>query len=158
MIYQFPRTIYVDRNNLRKQLEHVTSELLEAATAHDAGEPPARVVEELVDAIHSLETACRIMQELYAVDVALLMEPLRPSAPLADMSAQFADVTVKWGLVMQAADAGLSALLVTRGMLLVIDSLEAACRIMERPGVSLAYIADCVVSKNRVRGYYGCEA
>jgi len=157
MSYRFPRAVFVDRNNLRKQLDHVMSELLEVITAYDAGEPAARVMEELIDAIHSLETACRIMQELYAVDVAALSAAMVPVTPLGNFTAQFADATRKWELALQAVNKGESREVVVRLLLLVIDSLNAACGLVERLGVSAEYIEGCVISKNRVRGYY-CEA
>lgn len=64
---RFPRTRYVQQNDLKMQMDHATSELLEVMTAIDAEEPTKRVVEEIFDCIHSLETALRIAQEKHGI-------------------------------------------------------------------------------------------
>lgn len=70
MMFSFPRTRFVDANTFKEQLDHAVGELMEAFCAIDAGESNLRVAEEVVDAIHSLEGALRIMQEKLSVNVA----------------------------------------------------------------------------------------
>ncbi|NTU49490.1 MAG: hypothetical protein HGA87_01100 [Desulfobulbaceae bacterium] len=62
--YRFPRTKFADRNTLSEQIDHVYSELVEVHTAH-LNFTPALVAEELVDLIHSAETALRILEKEY---------------------------------------------------------------------------------------------
>jgi hypothetical protein len=69
MMFRFPRTRF-SAGQLRVQLDHSTSELLETITALDGGEGMMRVAEEIVDTIHSLETGLRIMQEQHGVNIA----------------------------------------------------------------------------------------
>lgn len=60
MIYQFPKTKFVT-NDLSDQLGHVTSEALEAMESYARDEAPVETAIELLDVIHSAETALRIL-------------------------------------------------------------------------------------------------
>ena len=68
-MYRFPRTRFVDQNSLAQQIDHIGGEVDEAILAHISGEGLQRVAEELVDVIHSAETALRIIQEKGGVSV-----------------------------------------------------------------------------------------
>lgn len=60
-MYRFPRTKFVEQNTLMIQVDHISKELDEVVAAHIGGESPQRIAEELVDVIHSAETALRIL-------------------------------------------------------------------------------------------------
>jgi hypothetical protein len=62
--FSFPRTTFVDSNGLFEQITHIETEMAEVKHAY-LNEPPERLVEELVDLYHSVETALRIMDERY---------------------------------------------------------------------------------------------
>ena len=68
-IYLFPRTKFVDENELIPQMMHVESELVEVWETITA-EDKTRTAEEALDAIHSLETLLGILEEKHGVDVA----------------------------------------------------------------------------------------
>jgi len=59
--YNFPPTIFVDKNTLKKQLAHVLSEAAEVIQAHirNDGIMVEELEEELMDLTHSLETFWR---------------------------------------------------------------------------------------------------
>lgn len=61
MKYQFPATVFVTKNKLKFQADHVFSEVIEATHAHDTGDH-AHAVEELWDVIHSAETMLRMYE------------------------------------------------------------------------------------------------
>lgn len=60
-MWKFPKTKFVEENSIDKQLEHIMSEVLEIAYARDYG----KIVEEIVDLEHSVETLVRIASERY---------------------------------------------------------------------------------------------
>jgi len=75
MTYIFPRIKFASTNTLHQQLQHVMSEsdeifeeMLNIPLKHD------RLAEELVDQMHSCETALRIMQEKYCIPVYRVIE------------------------------------------------------------------------------------
>ena len=59
-MYRFPRTIFVTRNSIPRQLLHIASELWEVVKALAFGNLP-HAVHEAFDCIHSLETLIRIV-------------------------------------------------------------------------------------------------
>lgn len=72
--YNFPPTVWVDRNEFLEQVEHFLSEAQEVREVMEAvgyaqehgdmmGAICQRLIEELVDAYHSLETAFRILDK-----------------------------------------------------------------------------------------------
>lgn len=69
MLYTFPRTRFVRVNTLAIQLKHVTSELLEAREAYDQWDFD-HLARELHDVRQSAETALRLLEERYGIDVA----------------------------------------------------------------------------------------
>ena len=77
MSYRFPRTRFVNFNELKAQLDHSVGEMVEVVTAYDAREGLQRVTEEILDTIHSLETGLRILSERYEVDVPDISEYVR---------------------------------------------------------------------------------
>lgn len=72
--YNFPQTVWVDRNDFLEQVEHFMSEVREIEEVMQAidhaqkhgdmmGAICQRLLEELVDAYHSLETTFRILDK-----------------------------------------------------------------------------------------------
>ena len=63
-VYNFPATVFVDRNTAGQQLDHVMSEADEVrANCLDESVPLDDIVHEMVDLTHSLETFWRIMEK-----------------------------------------------------------------------------------------------
>lgn len=73
MIYHFPRTKFVDENGICGQVAHIQTEADEAyrELQNPDIEPLAM---EVMDVYHSAETALRILQEKYGVDIQALMQ------------------------------------------------------------------------------------
>lgn len=72
MLYHFPRASFVDANGIYGQVSHINTEAVEAAA--ELGNPDINfVAEEVMDCLHSCETALRILEEKYGVDVRALM-------------------------------------------------------------------------------------
>lgn len=72
MLYHFPRVKFVDENGIYGQVSHINSEACEAAA--ELGNPDIQFVAmEVMDVYHSAETALRILEEKYGVDVKALM-------------------------------------------------------------------------------------
>jgi NTP pyrophosphatase (non-canonical NTP hydrolase) len=67
-MYQFPRTKFVDENGIVGQLLHVASECMEATEAAQQTDID-HTAEEVMDILHSCETALRILQEKYGVNI-----------------------------------------------------------------------------------------
>ncbi|RQW89913.1 MAG: hypothetical protein EHM79_02075 [Geobacter sp.] len=62
-VYNFPETIFVRVNTGGQQLDHIMSEVMEVEEAVlDEDGPFDRIIEEMVDLTHSLETYWRIME------------------------------------------------------------------------------------------------
>jgi hypothetical protein len=73
MIYHFPRTKFVDENGIYGQVKHINTEATEAAA--ELGNPDImHVAREVMDVYHSAETALRILEEKYKVNIKDLME------------------------------------------------------------------------------------
>lgn len=68
-LFSFPPTVFTKRNDFATQLIHIASEFNEVSKAFQDGESPERVAEEMIDAIHSLETGLRILQQNRGIDV-----------------------------------------------------------------------------------------
>ena len=62
MTYQFLRARFADTNTLEQQLAKVSEELAEVYQALRCGEGKERVVEELLDVYHSVETCLWIVE------------------------------------------------------------------------------------------------
>jgi hypothetical protein len=62
-MFRFPRSKFTDSTTIDGQVAHCASELVEIMAALADGEPTERVVEEIIDAMHSLETLLRKFQE-----------------------------------------------------------------------------------------------
>jgi hypothetical protein len=72
MLYHFPRARFVDENGIYGQVSHINSEATEAAA--ELGNPDIQFVAmEVMDVYHSAETALRILEEKYGVDIKALM-------------------------------------------------------------------------------------
>lgn len=72
LLYNFPRTIFVDGNGIYGQVSHINTEAVEAAA--ELGNPDINFVAmEIIDCLHSCETALRILEEKYKVDIKALM-------------------------------------------------------------------------------------
>lgn len=69
MIFNFPRVRFVDSNAIIKQISHIDSEVHEAV---DAAMTPNinDLAGELMDVLHSAESALRIMEEFHGVNLA----------------------------------------------------------------------------------------
>ena len=68
MIFNFPRTRFVDGGGIINQIDHVYTEITEALEAALTPDNE-HTAEELMDVIHSAETALRIMQEKHGVNL-----------------------------------------------------------------------------------------
>lgn len=68
MVFNFPRTKFVDIKGLYGQVEHIASE---AEESHRASMTPDvfHTAMEIMDCLHSCETALRICQEKYKVNL-----------------------------------------------------------------------------------------
>lgn len=73
MWWRFPRVKFVDMDTLSKQLDHIRSEHREMWLAHENGKI-GDLAMELFDLIHSCETALRILQEFYGIDIWATMQ------------------------------------------------------------------------------------
>ena len=71
-MYRFPRTRFVDCNSIKDQIGHCYDEVVETMTAILGNEGPHRAMEECIDAIHSLETLARIIQEKHGVSASIM--------------------------------------------------------------------------------------
>lgn len=76
-MYRFPRTIFVDINSIKVQLEHSLSEVMESIDALENHEGFIRVAEEILDSIHSLETALRHIEEKSGLNTGNIAEYVR---------------------------------------------------------------------------------
>ncbi|PWT78602.1 MAG: hypothetical protein C5B59_01415 [Bacteroidetes bacterium] len=68
MIFNFPRTRFVEENGLVAQILHMGSELAETETAMLTPDID-HTVEEIMDLHHSCETALRIAQEKHGINL-----------------------------------------------------------------------------------------
>lgn len=64
-VYNFPETIFVERNTLGEQIEHVLSEMDEVVEALNAHDGLDEINEELGDLAHSIETLWRIIADYH---------------------------------------------------------------------------------------------
>jgi len=72
MLYHFPRTRFVSQNGIYAQVAHINSEATEAAA--ELSNPDIHFcASEVMDVYHSAETALRILEEKYSVDIRALM-------------------------------------------------------------------------------------
>jgi hypothetical protein len=62
MTYHFPRTHFADTNTLQEQLTHIAGETCEALRASAKREGIDRITEEILDVLHSCETALWIIE------------------------------------------------------------------------------------------------
>ena len=69
MTFTFPETIFAQKNSLSNQIIHLESECREVSQAFFSEPKIERVVEELLDVIHSAETALRIIQRQHDVSL-----------------------------------------------------------------------------------------
>lgn len=76
MNYHFPRVKFAGLNELGEQLKHVCSEANEAEIAYQHADINHLALE-LCDVIHSAETAMRILEENYGVDVEKAKDSVR---------------------------------------------------------------------------------
>lgn len=68
MYYTFPRSRFVVENGIAQQSEHILSEAVEAVQS--AFTPDIfHTAEEIFDCLHSCETALRMLEEKYEVDL-----------------------------------------------------------------------------------------
>jgi len=68
MIYNFPKTRFVGCNGIATQVIHIYSEALEIKEA--AFTPDINhAAEEVMDCLHSCETALRILETKYGIDI-----------------------------------------------------------------------------------------
>jgi hypothetical protein len=68
MLYHFPRSRFVDSNGICGQLFHIESEVAEAK-AEISNPDILPVAMEIVDIYHAAETALRILEEKYGVNI-----------------------------------------------------------------------------------------
>lgn len=71
MIFNFPRTKFVDENGIVSQVLHMGSEQQEVEAVMLTPDI-AHTAEEIMDKYHSCETALRILQEKYGINLAEL--------------------------------------------------------------------------------------
>jgi len=72
ILYHFPRTRFVDENHIYTQVAHINTEATEAAA--ELGNPDIHFCAmEIIDCYHSCETALRILEEKYGVNIRDLM-------------------------------------------------------------------------------------
>ena len=71
MIFNFPETIYVRQNGIATQSEHIYSEALEVKQAVLTPDV-LHTAEEVMDCLHSCETALRILQNKYGINLSQL--------------------------------------------------------------------------------------
>ncbi len=69
MEFNFFRTTFVDSNGIVTQIVHIASELKEVQTAMHLPDT-FHLAEEIADLAHSCETALRILDEKYGIDLA----------------------------------------------------------------------------------------
>jgi hypothetical protein len=65
MQYLFPRSKFADTNNLRQQITHIGSEFAEVCHASWANEGVDRLTSEILDTLHSCETALWILEGMH---------------------------------------------------------------------------------------------
>ena len=68
MTFNFPKTRYADINGIVAQATHIYSEALEVQQAVFASDMN-HTAEEIMDCLHSCETALRILQERYNINL-----------------------------------------------------------------------------------------
>ena len=68
-IYRFPRVTFTDTNGIYGQCLHVYSEAMEVLKAVERSGDMSALAMELLDVIHSAETALRILEEKHGVNV-----------------------------------------------------------------------------------------
>lgn len=71
MHFNFPKTRYADINGIVDQATHIYSEALEVQQAVFASDMN-HTAEEIMDCLHSCETALRILHEKHAVNLSVL--------------------------------------------------------------------------------------
>jgi len=71
MIFNFPRTRFVDENGISGQVLHMRSEQREIEAEIDTVDIMV-IAGEIMDKYHSCETALRILQEKYGVNISEL--------------------------------------------------------------------------------------
>ena len=68
MNFNFPRTRFVDENDIVKQIQHMSSEQVEIE--QDLHNPDINILAmEIMDKYHSCETALWILQEKYGINL-----------------------------------------------------------------------------------------
>lgn len=68
MIFNFPRTRFVDENCICNQAEHIGSEQTEIVSSMFTPDIE-HTAEEVMDCLHSCETALRILQEKHNINL-----------------------------------------------------------------------------------------
>lgn len=68
-MYRFPRTKFVDQNGIVQQSNHIQSEAMEVSLSVYTPDI-FHTATEIFDCLHSCETALRILEEKYSVDLA----------------------------------------------------------------------------------------
>ncbi|NTW87808.1 MAG: hypothetical protein HGB26_01490 [Desulfobulbaceae bacterium] len=68
MPFKFPRTVFVSQNDYKSQMPHVIEEIEEVMEAIADMETIDRIADEVFDAMQSLETEARILQEQNGVN------------------------------------------------------------------------------------------
>lgn len=71
MILNFPRTKFVESNGIATQSGHIYSEALEVEQSVLTPDIQ-HTAEEVMDCLHSCETALRILQEKYGINISVL--------------------------------------------------------------------------------------
>lgn len=67
-VFNFPATVYVEKNGIVQQSEHISSEAEEVSES--AYTPYIQhTAEEVMDCLHSCETALRILKEKYGINL-----------------------------------------------------------------------------------------
>lgn len=72
MLYHFPPVRFVDENNIYGQVAHIQTEADEAFRELSTGDIDA-LADEIMDAMHSCETALRILEKRHGIDVKAVM-------------------------------------------------------------------------------------
>jgi hypothetical protein len=73
LLYNFPRTRFVDSNSIVYQLDHIKEELAEAYVELSLMPDVSLLAAEIMDIYHSAETALRILEEEHGVNIRELM-------------------------------------------------------------------------------------
>ena len=67
MLYHFPKVRFVDENNIYGQVAHIQTEADEAFRELSTGDIDA-LADEIMDTMHSCETAMRILEKSHGVN------------------------------------------------------------------------------------------